>query len=510
MKTNSENRMIKYLLYLLFLLGGLLLGWLLFRPAAPAPAHDSPEDTQNATEWTCSMHPQIRQDKPGKCPICGMDLIPVHKHTAANGSGATDPDAIHLSEEAVALADVQTTRVSREAPVKQIRLYGKIVPDERALQSQTAHIGGRIESLNVDFTGETVRAGQTLATLYSPELFTAQQELIEAVRMGQAPVIQAAREKLRLWKMTDEQIAAIERSGVTSPLVEIKSNTNGIVLAKRVSQGDYVSQGAILFDVANLSKVWALFDAFEADLPFLGKGDPVTFTMQALPGKRYSGHISFIDPILNSATRTAKVRVEVPNASLELKPEMYATATVNAPLKRGGKEIVIPRTALLWTGKRSIVYVRQPGSGTPSFGMREVELGPALGDSYIVLGGLEEGEEIVTDGVFAIDASAQLEGKPSMMNRPEKRGEHAMFGVRGACGMCKQRIEQAALGVAGVYTAKWDQKAQMIHLQYDPERTSPAAISKAIAQAGHDTDMDKADQAVYDQLPACCHYREKK
>ena len=178
-----------------------------------------------------------------------------------------------------------------------------------------------------------MRAGQTLATLYSPELFTAQQELLEAIRMGQSQLIQAAREKLYLWMMTDAQIAAIEKSGSISPVVEIKSNTSGIVLSMRVSLGDYVAQGAILFDVANLTKVWALFDAFEVDLPFLSKGDPVEFTLQALPGKKFSGKISFIDPILNTTTRTAKVRVEVPNASLELKPEMYATANVSAPLR---------------------------------------------------------------------------------------------------------------------------------------------------------------------------------
>ena len=300
MKNINETVKSKYLIYILFLAGGLLLGWLLFHNSdtdshtsqasetgteVHAPTHGHDLQQNEAGEWTCSMHPQIRQDKPGKCPICAMDLIPVRKSSFSDK--AIDPNAIQLSEEAAALADVQTSKVSRQNPVKQVRLYGKIVPDERSLQSQTAHVSGRIESLNVDFTGETVRAGQTLATLYSPELFTAQQELLEAIRMGQSQLIQAAREKLYLWKMTDAQIAAIEKSGSISPVVEIKSNTSGIVLSKRVSQGDYVSQGAILFDVANLTKVWALFDAFEVDLPFLSKGDPVEFTLQALPGKNH-------------------------------------------------------------------------------------------------------------------------------------------------------------------------------------------------------------------------------
>lgn len=453
-----------------------------------------------------------------------MDLIPVRK--SGNNNENIDPSSIQLSEEAMALADVQTSRVSKENPVKQVRLYGKIAPDERSLQSQTAHVGGRIENLAVDFTGETVRSGQTLATLYSPELFTAQQELLEAIKMQQPALIQAAKEKLQLWKMTDTQITAIEQSGTTSPLVEIKSNTSGIVISKKVSQGDYVSQGAILFDVANLSKVWAMFDAYEVDLPFLSKGDPVEFTLQALPGKVYKGKIAFIDPIVNVASRTSRVRVEVSNPQMELKPEMYATATVNAALKGYKDQIVVPQTAVLWTGKRAIVYVKQPDISTPTFRMREVELGPSLGNAYVILKGLSDGEEIVTNGVFSIDASAQLEGKPSMMNNDGNatqpmtghaghsmqasnvQSEHAMFGVKGACDMCKQRIEDTAKSIKGVSSAMWDKDAQMVHLQFDPKQTSVDAIAKAIAAAGHDNDKYKADQNVYDKLPACCHYRK--
>ena len=543
MKKIKEWIKTKQVQYIIFALAGLLVGWLLFSPSSTPQAdsshHDHSHDSiaghshshdlqqdENGV-WTCSMHPQIRQDKPGKCPICGMDLIPVRK--SGNNNENIDPSSIQLSEEAMALADVQTSRVSKENPVKQVRLYGKIAPDERSLQSQTAHVGGRIENLAVDFTGETVHSGQTLATLYSPELFTAQQELLEAIKMQQPALIQAAKEKLQLWKMTDAQITAIEQSGTTSPLVEIKSNTSGIVISKKVSQGDYVSQGAILFDVANLSKVWDMFDAYEVDLPFLSKGDPVEFTLQALPGKVYKGKIAFIDPIVNATSRTSRVRVEVSNPQMELKPEMYATATVNAALKGYKDQIVVPQTAVLWTGKRAIVYVKQPDISTPTFQMREVELGPSLGNAYVILKGLSDGEEIVTNGVFSIDASAQLEGKPSMMNNDgnvaqpmtghaghaghsmqasNAQGEHAMFGVKGACDMCKQRIEDTAKSIKGVSSAIWDKNTQTIHLQFDPKQTSVDAIAKAIAAAGHDNDKYKADQNVYDKLPACCHYRK--
>ena len=393
MKKIKEWFKTKQVQYILFAMAGLFLGWLFFSPSSTTPqvndehhSHDSIAEHPHGHDlqqdengvWTCSMHPQIKQDKPGKCPICGMDLIPLRK--SGNDHENVDPSAIQLSEEAIALANVQTSRVSKENPVKEVRLYGKIAPDERSLQSQTAHVGGRIESLAVDFTGETVRTGQTLATLYSPDLFTAQQELLEAIKMQQPALIKAAREKLQLWKMTDAQITAIQQSGTTSPTVEIKSNTSGIVMSKRVSQGDYVSQGAVLFDVANLSKVWAMFDAYETDLPFLSKGDPVSFTMQAFPGKVFKGRIAFIDPIVNPTSRTSRVRVEVANPGMELKPEMYATAIVDAPLKGYKDQIIVPQTAVLWTGKRSIVYVKQPDMSTPTFQMREVELGPSLGN----------------------------------------------------------------------------------------------------------------------------------
>ena len=548
MKKISDILRKKQVLYPLIALAGFVLGWLLISPSSSpesaggthaeahnhdmyGTSHDLVQDESGV--WTCSMHPQIRQDKPGKCPICGMDLIPLKKNVISGGDAISDPDAIRLSDEAMALADVQTTRVSRSNPVKQVRLYGKIIPDERSLQSQTAYVGGRIERLDIEFTGETVRAGQTLATLYSPELFTAQQELLEAVRMQQPALVQAAREKLRLWNLTDAQIDAIQYSGQASPMVEIKSNTNGIVIAKRVNRGDYVSQGSILFDIANLSRVWAMFDAFEVDLPFLAKGDRVEFTLSAFPGKTYSGRISFIDPILNATTRTARVRVDVANPTLEMKPEMYATAQVAAPLKGYKDRIVVPQTAVLWTGKRAVVYVRLPDTDTPTFRMREVTLGPALGGAYVVLDGLSDGEEIVTNGVFSIDASAQLEGKRSMMNEDapgiapmtghqghsmsgmsgshavSQESEHVLFAVRGSCDMCKERIETAAKGVSGVRSAHWDREKQMIHLQLDPSETSADAVAKAIAAAGHDTDKYKAVKAVYDALPGCCKYRDE-
>ncbi|GHT07894.1 cation transporter [Bacteroidia bacterium] len=498
------------LIYASILAIGLFLGWLLFS-APSGHNHENEEHTHSESEvWTCSMHPQIRQDHPGKCPLCAMDLIPLR--TVGASGEAIDPEAIVLSKEAVALANIQTTLVSRSNPVKDLHLYGKIQPDERRSRSQVSHVNGRIEKLFVNFTGETVREGQTLAGVYSPDLQNAQQELLEAAKMqpAQPALLEAAREKLRQWKLTGQQIAAIENSGKVSPLIDIVANTGGIVTAKKVEQGDYVSPGSVLFDLADFSSVWAMFDAYEADLPYLKIGDKVEYKLQALPDKTFSGSISFIDPVLDKTSRTAKVRVETANPGLQLKPEMYADALIRTSLKQHNNEIVIPKSAVLWTGKRSIVYVKQTDSEMPAFKLREIELGTSLGDSYVVLSGITEGEEIVTNGAFTVDASAQLEGKRSMMNNNDSHsgGEHATILVQGLCDMCKERIEKTAKEITGVSSAIWEIEKKQLHLHYDSKKTSPDAVAKAMANVGHDTEKYKADDTIYKALPDCCKYRE--
>jgi Cu(I)/Ag(I) efflux system membrane fusion protein len=311
--------------------------------------------------------------------------------------------------------------VTLKKPVKEIRLYGKIRADERSIQSQVSLFPGRIEKLLVSFTGERVRIGQPLALIYSPELIAAQQELIEASEMKQSrpEFFEAARNKLHQWKLSENQIDNIIATGQVKNNFEILSNTAGIITARRVNNGDYVQEGTILFDVADLSQVWIMFDAYESDLPFLKPGDRITFSVQAVPGINFAGTISFIDPVINPETRTAEVRVEAANEPGMLKPGMFATGIVEAYLNNYRDKPVIPKSAVLWTGTRSIVYVKLPGTDEPVFNMREIELGPSLGDSYVVIGGLSEGEQIVTNGTFSVDASAQLEGKTSMMNSGE-------------------------------------------------------------------------------------------
>ncbi len=416
----------KYIRGTLLVLAGLLLGLVLFhRPHEEKTSQEQTTDENKKTIWTCAMHPQIRMDHPGQCPICGMDLIPLIQNTAP-----VNPDAVVMTEEGIKLAEVQTSIVSRQKPVKRIQLYGKIQADERLIQTQPAHVPGRIEKLFVNFTGEEVRQGQAIAQIYSPELVTAQKELLEALKMKemQPALLEAAREKLRQWKFTDSQIADIENSGAAKTVFDVYATVSGIVINKSVNVGDYVSQGAPLYEIADLSHVWALFDAYETDLPWIRKGDRIIFTLQSQPGKEYAGTVSFIDPVINPQTRVASVRLEIPNKGNELKPDMFANGVLTAHLATSGNSLVIPQTSVLWTGTRSVVYVKLPDTKEPAFVMREITLGPSLSNSFVVLDGLTEGEEIVTNGTFSVDASAQLEGKPSMMN-PEGGKTNTMPGM---------------------------------------------------------------------------------
>jgi len=399
----------KIVQFALVALVGIFLGWVLFHQPKPK---DKPQQEAKKEIWTCSMHPQIRMDKPGKCPICGMDLIPL----VTDGGSVMDSTALYLSPEAVQLANISTSVVSHSAPVKELRLFGKVQADERLLESQTAHIPGRIEKLFISFTGETVHQGQLLALINSPDLISAQEELLETAKSSadQPEIFEAAKDKLRQWKLTDTQIDQIIRSGKVKNNFEVLAGSSGIVTSKRVNAGDYVSSGSVLFEIANLSHVWVLFDAYESDLPFLKVGNSISFSLQALPGSTFTAAIKFIDPVMDPTSRVAKVRVEVSNSNGKLKPEMFATGVVKANLNQYKSNLVIPSTAVLWTGKRSVVYVKQNDG---SFKMREIELGPMLGNSYVVLVGLKDGEEIVTEGSFSVDAASQLEGKASMMDQ---------------------------------------------------------------------------------------------
>lgn len=458
-------------------------------PRQPATVQNASQQTitQGQTWWTCSMHPQIRQPKPGKCPICFMDLIPVTTEHADIG-----PRQITFSEDAIKLMEIETTPVERKFVEAEIRMVGKIDYDETLVKNITAWVPGRIDRLFVDFTGITVAKGDHMVELYSPELISAQAELLQAlkaasniksdtselIKRSTLATLEAAREKLRLLGLAAEQISEIESSGKPVTHLTIYSPIGGIVINKQATEGMYVQTGTPIYTVADLSHLWVKMDAYESDLPWIRYGQEAEFMTEAYPGKLFKGKISFIDPVLNDKTRTIKVRVDVDNSDGRLKPEMFIKAVVRANVAQGGRvmapelagkwvcpmhpsiikaepgvcdicgmnlvtteslgyvtadvpkeaPLVIPASAPLITGKRAVVYVQVPETEKPTYEGRQIVLGPRAGDYYIIDSGLAEGEIIVTNGNFKIDASLQIQAKPSMMN---PQGQEAQTGHQG-------------------------------------------------------------------------------
>jgi len=428
------EKLLAKVMFIPFLLLAFGLGYLLNTGGAgEAPVSESAagvESAATATEpvqvWTCSMHPQIRQPKPGKCPICFMDLIPVSEESGPTAAG---PRQIRLSDTARRLAEVRTAPVRRAAASASatLRLSGKVEYDERRITTITAWVGGRIEKLWFTFTGDVVEAGAPMAEIYSPELLATQEELLqsiaaaeqlqdsslESIRRSAGATIDAVREKLRLLGLSREQIAAIEQSGAAQETILIKAPAGGVVIDKPAREGMYVQTGTPLYTLADLSTVWVMLDAYEPDLAHLRVGQSVRFTTGAWPGRTFLGKISFIDPFINPQTRTADVRLEVNNDRGRLKPEMLVTGEVRAG--GGGRALVIPESAPLITGQRAVVYVAVPEEDN-LFEGREVVLGTKLADAWEVRSGLTEGEEVVVNGAFKIDSALQILAKPSMMS----------------------------------------------------------------------------------------------
>lgn len=409
----------KYIIYIGILAVGLALGWVLFGTSSSSTTTQEHNHELTETEnqqWTCSMHPQIMQNEAGSCPICGMDLIP-----AASSSEGLTANQFNMTKNAMALANIETTTVQKSAGISnRLTLSGKIKENEKLAAIQTAHFGGRIEKLYINSTGEKVRKGQLLALIYSPELVTAQEELLTALSMKatQPNLYKAVKNKLKLWKLSKNQIQKIESSKEVIPNFPVYANVSGIVTIKMVEEGNHIMEGSPLLKIANLTSVWAEFNVYEKQLSAVKKGVEITITTNANPTKKIKAKISFIDPILNTSTRTVIVRAELENRKGELKPGMFVNGILSSKSTTNANKpiISIPKTAVLWTGKRSVVYVKKPGTD-PVFEMRKVTLGNEIGANYEILNGLTLNEEIVTNGTFTVDAAAQLQGKKSMMNK---------------------------------------------------------------------------------------------
>jgi Cu(I)/Ag(I) efflux system membrane fusion protein len=339
------NNLKKYGLYIGIAAIGILLGALMFGGDETKIEHQTTDDhlAENHTDeegniiYTCSMHPSVRQNEPGDCPICGMELIPANDNPSTDG----DPNELTMSLAAMKLAEIETSIVRSGNPVSTIYLPGKVVADQNKVSSVTSHAAGRIINLYVDYEGAFVKKGQKIASIYSPELISAQQEFLQTIEFkSQNPVLyKSAKRKLELLELPSSTIENLEEIGELMTEIDIVSQATGYVTQLNVSRQEHVMRGSVLFEVADLSDVWVMFDAYESDLSLIKEGQSITFTTATYPGEEFEGTVSFIDPTVNSMTRTADVRIKVMNPNQRLKPNMLAEGILNAEISLDGSQI---------------------------------------------------------------------------------------------------------------------------------------------------------------------------
>ncbi|MCA9306250.1 MAG: efflux RND transporter periplasmic adaptor subunit [Phycisphaerales bacterium] len=517
---------------LVLIIGALVIGYRIGRPSQE-PITEQPHDHAEASDgpvqmYTCSMHPSVRLPDPdAKCPICFMDLIPV-----TDDAGEGNELRVTMSESAAAMSRIETAPVARFFPIAEARLYGQVTYDETSVARLTAYFPGRIDRLFVNYLGIPVAKGDHIAEVYSPELLAAFEELRQAARSSDGSAnmsdivrdatrdtLAAARDKLRLYGLTQAQIDAAQRGEDQTDRLTVYAPIGGIVTHLAVREGDYVNEGTPIATVANLSRLWLDLQANESQLPLLRWGQRVSFTVEAHPGEVFEGRISFIEPMVNDRTRTAAVRVAVDNAGLRLKPGMFASAVVRPRMAEGGavvsdelagrwvcpmhptivkdqagacdicemdlvsaeslgvvgdpaearEPLVIPRSAVLFTGKRSVVYVSVPDASEPTYEGRQVMLGPRAGEFYLVREGLREGERVVVNGAFRVDSAMQIAAKPSMMSpggggggAPAHAGHGAVTGDRPSEQGRAEVPDSFVFALKPVYSAYFDTQEALV------------------------------------------------
>ncbi len=404
-------------------------------------------------QYTCGMHPEIISDEPGYCPICEMKLTPIRRETTGTPTGERkiaywmapmDPtyirnepgkspmgmDLVPVYEDEVTSSIIKIDPVTsqnmglkmamaeKRLLSKEIAAVAHIDYDEEKLYGVNSKVAGWIEKLYVDYEGKSVRKGDPLLEIYSPELVTTQQEYLsalrnyenlkdaslESARKGAADLLMAAKDRLLLWDITEEQIENLERTGAVKKTLTLYSPAAGVVISRMVIEGDKVAPGMKLFQVADLTRVWALAHIYEYELPFVALGQEVELSLAYIPGQTFTGRISFIYPYLDSKTRDVQIRIAIPNKNLSLKPNMYADARIRSTLD--GERLMIPNQAVIRSGLRNLVFI---SLGDGKFMPREVKLG-VLGqnDMIEIVSGLNKGDMVVTSSQFMLDSESRL------------------------------------------------------------------------------------------------------
>ena len=400
-------------------------GWYAWQHSGHDHAAQGKTD-QGKQLYTCSMHPFIIKDRPGTCPICGMELIKKIESAPADGAAQTPEQKrqadmlghVSMSTTQRVMANVATVVVGQGTLNKEINAVGIVQYDQSRQAKVTAWIAGRIDSLNVNTVGAIVAKDKPVAEIYSPDLVATQQEYLLAVKsreqLKNSPIpsisqngdglVASSKQRLMLFGVKESQIAELEKSGKPNIRLPIYTPISGIVIDKMVQQGQYVNVGDVLFNVADLSKVWVEIDVFENEVPYVRVGQQVEIRSAVEHGAAFNGRISFVYPFHDPKTHTVKARVEMPNHGHQLKPDMFVNAIIRIPLVKG---IIVPVTAVIDTGKRQVVWVEtSPGMFEP----RDVQVGERIDDKVQILSGIKPGDKVAVSGGYLIDSESQLQG----------------------------------------------------------------------------------------------------
>ena len=441
-------------------------GWFASRhwPATQTPTTSTSNTARKVAYYQSSMHPWIKSDKPGRCTICGMALSPVYE--GDKGFEASD-GVVSLSSNTIQVINVRTDEVKRRPLQRSLRFAGTIDDNDARHRIVSAYIDGRIDSLSVNYVGAEVIAGSPLASFYSPMLLAAEREYVTLAKQRSPSaaaslagehqrLIEAAASRLKRYGLSDAQVSALAQKDPNDIQTALLAPVTGTVVARFVYEGQYVKEGEKLFEIADFSTMWFVFDAYERDLAWIRPGQKVEVTTPAAPGRTFAGAITFIDPNLKEMTRSAKVRVELPNPLLEtngakrreLYHKLYADGLVHVDIP---EVLAVSRSAVLSPGATPVVYVDKGGG---AYEQRKVRLGRAGDETYEVLDGLAEGERIVTQGNMLIDAEAQLNASANQSTPdPSATSTTGQPGALPALNETQQRAAQELLKLTDALTS---------------------------------------------------------
>ena len=505
---------------------------------------------QSTQLYTCGMHPNVIQEQPGTCPICEMDLTPIKTSDKTNtskerkilywrapmnpqetydkpGKSKMGMDLVPVYSDEIEGTSIKINptlqqnmgvriyTVKSQPLIKEINTTGFIQFDETRKAHITLKVDGWVEKLYTNFTGQPIKKGEPLLELYSPEVINAQQEYLSArsnqILLGSSgtDLVQSANARLDFWGVSNKTLQTLIKKGRPLRTVQIVSPVSGVITKKNIEEGHFAKQGATIFEVADLSKVWLMIDIYEKDLPFIAKGQSVFATLPYNPHAQFSGKIDYIYPILDKKTRSVKARVVLHNPNEQLKVNMFANAKISSDL--GTHAISIPSEAVIRTGKHArVIIANEDDTFTP----RNVVLGYYFNDHYQVVSGLSEGEKVVGSSKFLIDSESKLKeaiqkliSEKRASKAPIKKPSGAEISIKLPsiqCGQCIETITEALEKSSDIYGIEISLETKTATINYNASAINQENIETLITESGYHANMRKRATWAYDKLPMCC------